>query len=86
MGQNRVQKKEKQQSKRNNFDDKHNSKHVRAKQAILAKRQQSQDDNANSNTNPENKSKTKSRNKSRKHKWMRDLLPRKQRFLFHNKV
>jgi len=86
MGQNRVQKKEKQQSKRNNFDDKHNSKHVRAKQAILAKRQQSQDDNANSGVNPENKSKTKSRNKSRKHKWMRDLLPRKQRFLFHNKV
>ena len=68
MGQNRVQKKEKQQSKHNNFDDKHNSKHVRAKQAILAKRQQSQDDNANSGVNQENKSKTKSRNKSRKHK------------------
>ena len=37
MGANRVQKKEKQQNKRNNFDDKHKSKHVRAKQALLAK-------------------------------------------------
>lgn len=62
MGQNRVQKKEKQKSKRNNFDDKHNSKHVRTKQAILAKRQQAQDDNANSNP------KTKSKGKPRKHK------------------
>ena len=64
MGQNRVQKKEKQQSKRNNFDDKHNSKHVRTKQAILAKRQQARGDNANSNTNP----KTKSKGKPKKHK------------------
>jgi hypothetical protein len=62
MGQNRVQKKEKQQSKRNNFDDKHNSKHVRTKQAILDKRQQTQHDNDNSNP------KTNSKTKSGKHK------------------
>jgi hypothetical protein len=79
MGQNRVQKKEKQQSKRNNFDDKHNSKHVRTKQAILAKRQQAPDDNSNTNpktnegTNPKtnegNKSgKSGKSGKSRKHK------------------
>jgi hypothetical protein len=68
MGQNRVQKKEKQKSKRNNFDDKHNSKHVRTKQAILAKRQQTQENNANSNFNGENKRRTNSKNKPRKHK------------------
>ena len=86
MGQNRVQKKEKQKSKRNNFDDKHNSKHVRTKQAILAKRQQAQDDNSNPKTNPRTNPKTKSKAKSRKHKWMRNLLPRKQRFLLHHAV
>ena len=40
MGANRTQKKENQQNKRTNFDNKHNSKHVRTKQAILTKRQQ----------------------------------------------
>ena len=58
MGANRVQKKEKQQNKRNNFDDKHNSKHVRAKQALLAKQQP-----INQNPeNPDNKN-----NKGKKH-------------------
>ena len=59
MGANRIQKKEKQQSKRTNFDDKHNSKHVRTKQAILAKR-------GSSEPNPTgNQAKT---GKSKKHK------------------
>ena len=38
MGTNREQKKDKEKNKRTNFNNRHNSKHVRAKQAIIAKR------------------------------------------------
>ena len=38
MGQNRVQKKEKQRNKQTRYDNTHNAKHVRAKQAIIAQR------------------------------------------------
>lgn len=38
MGQNRVQKKENQRNKQTRYDNTHNTKHVRAKQAIIAKR------------------------------------------------
>ena len=38
MGQNRVQKKENQRNKQTRYDNTHNAKHVRTKQAIIAKR------------------------------------------------
>lgn len=48
MGKNREKKKERAENKRSNYNNKHNSKYVRAKQALLtkgmAKKQSSKDE------------------------------------------